>query len=77
MKSDDFDAAHGGGYMLGNLDSEDPLCRIVAEHTKSVIVNIDYRLTPEHKWPKQLEDCLTVYKWVCYQRASLRGTPIP
>lgn len=55
---------HGGGYMVGNLDSDHLLCGVVAEHTKSTVVNIDYRLAPETAWPGQLEDCLKVYKWV-------------
>jgi versiconal hemiacetal acetate esterase len=57
---------HGGGYMTGDLNSDDLLCRVVAEHTNSAVVNIDYRLTPEHKWPAQLEDCMKVYRWVCH-----------
>ena len=57
-------AAHGGGYVLGNLDTDDSLCRVVAEHTSSVVVNVDYRLAPEHKWPAQLDDSVKVYRWV-------------
>lgn len=50
--------------MTGDVNSDDVLCRVVAEHTNSAVVNIDYRLTPEHKWPTQLEDSMKVYKWV-------------
>jgi acetyl esterase/lipase len=50
--------------MTGDLNSDDLMCRIVAEHAPSIVVNIDYRLTPEHRMPTQLEDCLKVYKWV-------------
>lgn len=55
---------HGGGWMTGDLNSDDLLCRVVAEHVPSIIVNVDYRLTPEHKIPTQLQDTLTVYRWV-------------
>lgn len=54
----------GGGYMVGDLNADDFLCRVVAENTKSAIVQVDYRLAPEHKWPAQLDDGVKVYKWV-------------
>jgi versiconal hemiacetal acetate esterase len=50
--------------MCGDLDSEDHLCRVVAEHANTVILSVDYRRSPEFKWPAQLEDCLRVYRWV-------------
>lgn len=57
---------HGGGWMTGDLNSDDLLCRVVAEHAPSIIVNVDYRLAPEHKVPTQLEDTLKVYRWVSH-----------
>lgn len=56
---------HGGGYVVGNLDSEDAWLRIFAKNTPCVIVSADYRLGPKHKVPTMLEDCVTAYKWVC------------
>ena len=56
---------HGGGYVVGTLDSDDFLCRVVAENSKTAIVQVDYRLAPEAKWPAQLDDSLKIYKWVC------------
>lgn len=56
--------AHGGGYMTGDLDSDDFLCRDIAEKAGLVVLNVDYRLTPETLWPGQLEDCMGVYRWV-------------
>lgn len=58
--------------MLGDLNSDDALCRVVAEHTNSAVVNIDYPLTPEHKWPTQLDDSMKVYRWVSNPRPWLR-----
>lgn len=55
---------HGGGWVTGDINSDDLLCRVIAEHAPSIIVNVDYRLAPEHKAPTQLQDTLTVYKWV-------------
>jgi len=64
---------HGGGMACGNLDSEDILCRAVAEHTPSIVVSVDYRLTPEHKGPAQFMDSLAVYKWAWYNASSIGG----
>lgn len=56
---------HGGGFVVGDLNSEDPLCRAIAEHAGCILVSVDYRLAPEHKAPAQLTDALNVLKWVC------------
>lgn len=56
---------HGGGYILGDLDSEDMLCRAFSEQTNSMLISVEYHLAPEHKHPAQLKDCLTVFEWVC------------
>lgn len=63
---------HGGGWMTGDLNSDHILCGVIAEHTKSVVVNVDYRLTPEVAYPVPLEDCLKGYKWV--SQASLTAS---
>jgi acetyl esterase/lipase len=51
--------------MLGDLNVEDGLCRDLAEMSHVTIVAVDYRLTPEHPWPAQLQDAENVYQWVC------------
>lgn len=56
--------AHGGGWMTGDIDTDDLLCQIVSEHAHVAVVNIDYRLSPDAVWPAQLDDCMTVYRWV-------------
>lgn len=56
--------SHGGGYVMGNLDSEDRFCRAIVENTGTIIISVDYRLAPEHKSPAQLEDMLTALQWV-------------
>ncbi|CAK3789826.1 Versiconal hemiacetal acetate esterase [Lecanosticta acicola] len=66
---------HGGGYMLGDLDTDHHLCGLVSEQTKSVVVNVDYRLAPEAVWPAQLEDCVKVYKWAHRNAPSFSSDP--
>ncbi|QIX02403.1 hypothetical protein AMS68_007920 [Peltaster fructicola] len=54
---------HGGGWQAGNLDTEDHLCRVVCARVRAVIVSIQYRLAPEHKFPIPIDDCYTAYRW--------------
>lgn len=58
--------------MTGDLNTDELLCRVIAENAPAIIVNVDYRLTPEHKAPTQLQDTLNVYKWA-HQNASSYG----
>lgn len=55
---------HGGGFILGDLDAEDVLCRAFSEQAGTILVSVDYHLAPEHKHPAQLKDTLTVVEWV-------------
>lgn len=52
--------AHGGGFLVGDLESHDDLCADIAIRTGARVTAIDYRLCPEHEHPAALEDCLTV-----------------
>ncbi|KAH8691877.1 carboxylesterase, partial [Talaromyces proteolyticus] len=54
---------HGGGWALGDLNSEDTLCRILCVSVPTVLVSVKYRLAPEHKYPAGLDDCEFAYKW--------------
>lgn len=49
---------HGGGFVFGNLDSHDAICRLLAQESGCAVVAIDYRLAPEHPYPAALEDCV-------------------
>lgn len=54
---------HGGGWMLGTLDSADDLCRGLCRRTDHVVVSVDYRLAPEHPFPAGLTDAIEVLSW--------------
>ncbi len=51
---------HGGGFLLGGLDSHDDVCAEIADRTGCKVVSIDYRLCPEHVHPAHYDDCLSV-----------------
>src|SRR5690349_4403405 len=53
---------HGGGWVMGDLDSVDAVCRALANDARARVVNIDYRLAPEHRFPAALEDALKVVR---------------
>jgi acetyl esterase/lipase len=55
---------HGGGFVLGNLETEDADCRYFAQNTPCIIVAVDYRLAPDHKFEAILNDAVEGYEWV-------------
>lgn len=65
---------HGGGWVLGNLNTHDTLCRRIAKESHSTVVAVDYRLSPEHRYPAALDDCFSVTKWVSQNLEAL-GIP--
>lgn len=54
---------HGGGFVVGDLDSHEAHAVRLANESDCVVVNVDYRLAPEHKFPAAYEDCLAVTRW--------------
>lgn len=55
---------HGGGWVIGDLDSHDSVCRALTNHANCVTISVDYRLAPEHKFPAAVEDAYTSVQYV-------------
>jgi len=55
---------HGGGYVMGSLDSHDRVCRLLAERSGAAVLAVDYRLAPEHKFPAAVEDMEAALAWL-------------
>jgi len=55
---------HGGGWVVGDLDTHDHVCRYLAYGAEALVVSVDYRLAPEHKFPAALDDCVAAVQWV-------------
>jgi acetyl esterase len=55
---------HGGGWVLGSIETHDDMCAEMAAFSDTVVVAVDYRLAPEHPHPAQLDDCRTVLAWM-------------
>ncbi|MFC6835888.1 alpha/beta hydrolase [Halomarina ordinaria] len=66
---------HGGGWVLGTLDSVDGVCRDLATRAGCVVVSVDYRLAPERPFPAAVDDAFAAVEWVWANAASLGGDP--
>jgi acetyl esterase len=66
---------HGGGWVIGSLDSHDHNCRAVALKAGCVVVAVDYRLAPEHKFPAAADDAVAALEWVVEHAEELRVDP--
>jgi acetyl esterase/lipase len=55
---------HGGGWVIGNLDSHDVACRKLADEGQLIVIAVDYRLAPEHKFPAAVDDAIAATKWI-------------
>lgn len=66
---------HGGGWVLGTLDSAGSICRALARRADCAVVSVDYRLAPEHPFPAAVEDAYTAVSWVADNAESVGGDP--
>jgi acetyl esterase len=63
--------SHGGGFVVGDLDMVETICRTISKNAGVVVVSIDYRLAPEHPFPAGLEDVIAVTRWISQNSAEL------
>ena len=66
---------HGGGWVVGSVESFDLVCRALANASGAIVVSVGYRLAPEHPYPAALEDCVAVTRWLAGQAGELGGDP--
>lgn len=66
---------HRGGWVFGSIDEADPICRKIANRFKSIVIAVEYRLSPENKFPKALEDCYAATEWAYKNAESFSGIP--
>jgi acetyl esterase len=62
---------HGGGWVIGGLDTHDDPCRFLAAHSGARVLSVDYRLAPEHPFPAAADDALSAYEWAVANAAKL------
>ena len=66
---------HGGGWVIGNLEAYDATCRALTNAAGCLVVAMEYRLAPEHKFPAAPEDCYAATCWVAANAAAIGGDP--
>jgi acetyl esterase len=62
---------HGGGFVLGDLDSHEPFCAEMARELDMPVLAVDYRLAPEHPWPAGVEDAIAAARWAARSPEAL------
>ena len=67
---------HGGGWVQGDLETHHGLCARLAQRSSAIVVAIDYRLAPEHKFPAAVDDAFAAYRWLRSHAAELGGDPM-
>jgi acetyl esterase len=68
---------HGGGWVIGNVDEYDTLARTLANGLHAALVNVDYRLAPEHRYPAAADDAWSALQWASEQMTEIAGGPVP
>jgi acetyl esterase/lipase len=66
---------HGGGFVMGNLESAHPRCLRLSGNGGAIVVSVDYRLAPEHPFPAGIEDCYTALQWTANNALTIGVDP--
>jgi acetyl esterase len=66
---------HGGGWVLGSIDTHDNHCRHLARDVGAIVVSVGYRLAPEAKFPAAVDDCVAAWRWLVDHAAEIGGDP--
>jgi acetyl esterase len=66
---------HGGGYVIGDLDTHDCVCQKIANVAQCCVIAVDYRLAPEHKFPPAVEDSAAALRWIVKEAKNLAIDP--
>jgi acetyl esterase len=64
---------HGGGFVICSIESHDAMCRQLCRRSGSIVVSVNYRLAPEHRFPAAPDDCLAATRWVAAHAAEFGG----
>ena len=67
---------HGGGWVTGDLETHDALCRVLAIEGRLRVIAIDYRLAPEHPFPAAVDDAIAAFRWIAGEAESLGIDPL-
>jgi acetyl esterase len=62
---------HGGGWTIGDLDTHDVVCRVLADLARCAVASVDYRLAPEHKFPAAVDDAVAATRWIAREAGRL------
>jgi acetyl esterase len=68
---------HGGGWVIGSIAESDTLTRKLAAATGCAVVNVDYRMAPEHRFPAAADDCYAAFEWAHANAPSIAGRDVP
>jgi acetyl esterase len=66
---------HGGGWVIGSLDTHDGVCRALVDALDALVLSVDYRLAPEHRFPAAIDDAFAALQWVAAHAGELGGDP--
>ena len=66
---------HGGGWVLGGIDSDDPFCRHLCARSGAIVISVDYRHAPETRFPGAVDDAFAAVQWIAQNAELLGGAP--